>query len=138
MSRKAQTTAAAESYRASSRPPIFEATRVLGLNDRRVARLLGVSPEAVHQWVNGKYSIPPWRHAAIIFLVGRLIGIFGAAYPPQSRYARRSELARQAAKAWEEAARNELIEDCGGFVPDDVLVRGYELGEKMLRSLEAQ
>jgi hypothetical protein len=137
MARNTQTTAAAESHRAS-RPPIFEATRVLGLNDRKVARLLGVSPEAVHQWVNGKYPIPPWRHAAILFLVGRLIGIFGAAYPPQSRYAQRSELVRQAAKAWEEAARNELIEDCGGYVPDDVLMRGYELGEQMLRELEAQ
>jgi hypothetical protein len=120
----------------TDRPPIFEATRVLGLNDRKVARLLGVSAEAVHIWVSGKKGIPPLRHAALLYLVGRLTGVVGAFVPSQSRYARRSALARKAAKAWEELARDELIEDCGGYIPDDLILRGYALGQQALARLE--
>ncbi len=99
--------------------------------------MLGVTPEAVHSWVAGKRPIPPLRHLALIFLVVRLTGRVGAWVPPQSRYARRSELTRENAAAWAALARDELTDDLGGHIPDDLIARGYELGRAALAKLEA-
>jgi hypothetical protein len=124
--------------RATERPPILEATRALAMPDRLVARLLGVTPEAVNAWAYNKRPVPRVRHVALLFVVARLAGIVGANFPTNSRYARRAAIARDSAEAWAALARDELTEACGGYIPDDLIVRGYEQGEKALARLEAQ
>jgi hypothetical protein len=140
---RATTTATA---RVTERPPILEAIRSLGLNDRMIAELMGVTSVAVNQWALGKRPIPLVRHLALLFLVGRLTGRIGAAVPPQSRYARRAAVAREAALAWAELAKHELGEEVGGELGPELLERTYpgmlkrsfELGGQMLAKLEAQ
>jgi hypothetical protein len=138
MTRSAQTDTATTYLNVTERAPIFEATRSLGLNDRKIAQLMGISPEAVHQFVNGKKPLPLVRHLALLYLVTRLTGVVGAAYPPNTRFARRAQVAIDAAKAWAECARSELEEDTGGVYRAEDIERGYEIGELMLARLEAQ
>jgi hypothetical protein len=127
-------------YRWADRPAILEACRSLGINDRRVARLLDITPEQVHAWVAGKRPIPHKYLLALIFLIGRLTGEVAAWLPPLTRYARRAQMAKEAAEAWCAIARLELMEDLGGAITGhpDLVRRGYELGEKALAKLEAQ
>ena len=124
----------------ADRPAILEACRSLGINDRRVARLLGIQPEQVHAWVAGKRPIPHKYLLALAFLIGRLTGEIAAWIPPQTRYARRAEIAREAASKWCALALLELTEDLGGDINDhpDLTRRGYELGEAALAKLEQQ
>jgi hypothetical protein len=136
MKQPALTTSPADT-RLTERPPILEATRSLGINDRRIAKLNGVSPEAVHAWSTGKRPIPHVRHVALLFVVTRLAGIVGAAFPPQSKYARRAAVARESAAAWAQLAKEELEEALGGEIPMDLIAHGYEVGEAMLAKLEA-
>jgi hypothetical protein len=133
-----QTPAAIAPDRVSDRPPIFSALYVLGLRDAELARLLGVSTVAVHLWASGKKPIPLVRHLALLFLVTRLTGVVGAKCPPQSRYARRAQIARDAATAWAALARDEIDEDTGGVYTAETIERGLALGERMLANLEAQ
>jgi DNA-binding transcriptional regulator YdaS (Cro superfamily) len=121
------TSASPALYRWADRPAILEACRSLGINDRRVARLLGIQPEQVHAWVAGKRPIPHKYLLALAFLIGRLTGEIAAWIPPQTRYARRAEIALL-----------ELMEDLGGDINDhpDLTRRGYELGEAALAKLE--
>jgi hypothetical protein len=132
-------TAAATSFRWTDRPSILEATRALGLNDRRVARLIDTAPEQVHSWVAGKRPIPHVRLVALIFLVVRLTGEVGAWIPAQTRYARRAQMARETASRWAAIAKSELEEDLGGDIlaHPDLVRRGYEIGEAALAKLEA-
>jgi hypothetical protein len=92
-------------------------------------------------WSTGKKPIPPLRHVALLYLVTRLTGIVGSWIPVHSRYARRSELARQHAVAWLALASSELTEDLGVHsIPDerpDLARAGFELGARMLAKLEA-
>ena len=127
-------------YRWADRPAILEACRSLGINDRRVARLLGIQPEQVHAWVAGKRPIPHKYLLALAFLVGRLTGEIAAWIPPQTRYARRAEIAQEAASKWCALALLELMEDLCGDINDhpDLTRRGYELGEAALARLEQQ
>jgi DNA-binding transcriptional regulator YdaS (Cro superfamily) len=127
-------------YQWADRPAILEACRSLGINDRRVARLLDITPEQVHAWVAGKRPIPHVRLLALAFVIGRLIGEIAAEIPPQTRYARRAEIAREAASKWCALALLELTEDLGGDITAhrDLIQRGYELGKAALRKLEAQ
>ena len=69
-------------YRWADRPAILEACRSLGINDRRVARLLGIQPEQVHAWVAGKRPIPHKYLLALAFLIGRLTGEIVRMDPP--------------------------------------------------------
>jgi hypothetical protein len=138
MTRSAQTDTATTYLNVTDRAPIFEATRSLGLNDRKIAQLMGISPEAVHQFVNGKKPLPIVRHLALLYLVTRLTGLVGAAYAPNTRYARRAQVKIDAAKAWCQLARDELDEDVSGIYHADQIERGYELGQRMLAKLEAQ
>ena len=139
-------TTATATARVTGRPPILEATRTLGLNDRMLGDLMNVTGVAVHQWAVGKKPIPLARHLALLFVVGRLTGKIGAAVPPQSRYARRAAVAREAALAWAELAKHELGEELGGELGPEMLERSYpgmlkrsfELGGQMLAKLEAQ
>jgi hypothetical protein len=115
--------------RVAERPPILEATRALGVNDSMLARALGISKMTVADWGLGKRPIPIVRHLALLFLVTRLTGLVGAKYPPQSRYARRAAIARDAAIAWANLARDELDEDTAGIYRAEDLERGVALGE---------
>jgi hypothetical protein len=139
MAQRTQTTAPIKATdRVTDRPPILEACRSLGLNDRQVALLMGVSPELVHAWVIGRKPMPYVRLMALLFMVTRLVGIVGKTFPPQSRYARRATVACDAATAWVALARHELNEDLGGVFHAEQIEQGYELGRRMLAKLEAQ
>jgi hypothetical protein len=138
MKQSAQITSTKTTLPCIDRPPIFEATRSLGLNDRKIARLMGISPEALNQFIKGKRPLPHVRYLALLYLVGRLTGAIGAVYPPQSRYARRAALACESAKRWAELARDEVKEDVGDVFRAEDIERGAALGEQMLAKLEVQ
>lgn len=131
------TTAKAAHDWVGERLPIFEALRSIGLRDRQIARALGISRVAVSDWAGGRRPIPPLRHATLIWLVGVLIGRFGKAQL-NSRYARRSQLARDSAERWLNLARDEVLEDIGGDFPVEILRQAHEAGKQMLARLEAQ
>jgi hypothetical protein len=124
--------------RASDRLPIFSALNVLGLKDAATARLLGVAAVPVHLWATGKDPIPVVRQLALLFVVGRVTGLICEKYPSNSRYARRAQIAIDAAKAWCQLAWDELDEDTGCVYRADQIERGHALGERMLARLEAQ
>ena len=140
MSKSVQTTAAAATWRWNDRPAILEATKALGLNDRRVARLLGVSAEFVHSWANGRKPIPHLRLLTLIFLVGRLTGDIGKQQPPQTRYARRAQMAIDAAVGWKNLATLELLEDVGGTdigeTNPELVKKAFQLGLAAIAKLE--
>jgi transcriptional regulator with XRE-family HTH domain len=140
MSKSVQITPAAAKWRWNDRPAILEATKALGLNDRRVAGLLGVSAEAVHSWANGRRQIPQLRLLTLIFLVGRLTGAFGKQQPPQTRYARRAKMAIDAADAWKNLASLELLEDVDGVdlteTNPELVKKAGLLGEAAVAKLE--
>jgi hypothetical protein len=133
-----QTISVAAPDRVTDRLPIFSALHVLGLSYAEIGRLLGVSTVTVHHWAVGKKPLPLVRFLALQFLVGRLVGIIGAKYPPQTRYARRAEIARNAAESYLLLARDELEEDSRGIYRAEDLERAVGLGERMLAKLEAQ
>jgi DNA-binding transcriptional regulator YdaS (Cro superfamily) len=133
-----ETAAATAAYRWADRPPVLEAARALGINDRRVAKLIGILPEQVHSWVSGRRPIPHVHTLALIFIVGRLTGAISPSRPVKSRYCRRAELAFDCANRWLELAKLELAED-SGF--DDLsqhpeVMRAYAVGEAALAKLE--
>src|SRR5687767_14158439 len=90
----------------ADRPPILDALKALGLTDARIARAIGCRSEFIAAWRNGKKPIPHKPHAALIFLVGRLTGQIGASLPPQTRCARRAQVAIEAARLWNNLARD--------------------------------
>src|SRR5215216_3000231 len=102
------TTTAVAGVSASDRLPIFSALQVLGFNYAQVGRLLGVSTMSISEWASAKKPIPVVRHLALLFLVTRLTGVVDARNPPQTRYARRAEIAIDAARRWSQLARDEL------------------------------
>jgi DNA-binding transcriptional regulator YdaS (Cro superfamily) len=131
------TTAARD--RSGARPPIFSALEVLGFGYAHISRLLGVSTMSVSEWATGKKPLPIVRALALNFLVARLTGIIGANLPPpQTRYARRAQVALDAAARWCQLARDELEEDTGGVYRAEDIERGMALGQRMLERLETQ
>jgi hypothetical protein len=138
MGRSMETNAATATYHWSDRPPILEATRALGINDRRVAKLVGIFPEQVHSWVSGKRPIPHIHILALIFMVGRLTGAISPSRPVKSRYSRRAELALDCANRWLELAKLELAEDSGfhDLTQHPDVMRAYDVGEAALAKLE--
>jgi hypothetical protein len=124
--------------RVSDRLPIFSALHVLGLTYAEIGRLFGVSTVSVHHWATGKKPLPLVRNLALQFLVGRLIGVIGAAYPPKTRYSRRAHVARDAAQAYLLLARDELEEETRRIYRAEDIERGAALGERMLAKLERQ
>jgi DNA-binding transcriptional regulator YdaS (Cro superfamily) len=138
MTKSVESAASEVRWRWTDRPPILEATRALGLNDRRVAKLIGVTPEAVHSWVTSRRPIPHQRLLALIFVVGRLTGEVASWAPAQTRYARRAQIATNAASQWNVLARLELMEELGGDITahPELIAKGYELGEQALAKLE--
>jgi transcriptional regulator with XRE-family HTH domain len=122
----------------SDRLPIFSALNVLGLSYAEIGRQLGVTTVTVHEWARGKKPLPLVRHLALLFLVGRLTKIIGAKHPPQTRYARRSEIAVEAAIKWAALARDEIEEDTRGVYRAEDIERATGLGERMVKRLEAQ
>jgi hypothetical protein len=133
-----QTTKVTVPDRVTDRLPIFSALNVLGLSYAEIGRLLGVSTVSVHHWAVGKKPLPLVRFLALQFLVGRLVGIIGGQYPPQTRYARRAEIARSAAEAYLLLARDELEEDSRGIYRAEDIERAFALGQRLLARLEAQ
>jgi hypothetical protein len=133
-----QTVSPVSTDRSSERQPIFSALEVLGLRYAEIGRLAGVSTKSVHMWATGKEPIPLIRHLALQFLVTRLTGLVGAKYPPNTRYARRSQIAIDAANAWAKLSRDEMDEDTGGVYQAEDLERGIALGQRMLARLEEQ
>src|SRR5687768_11403531 len=104
------TTVPRATARVAERPPILEPTRALGLNDSQLARALGLTRRVVSVWRLGIKPIPHVRQLQMIFLVTSLTGVIRTAFPLNSRYARRAAIARDAAIAWTELARDELNE----------------------------
>jgi DNA-binding transcriptional regulator YdaS (Cro superfamily) len=134
-----RSTVTAASGRAGERPPIFSALEVLGFNYAHIGRLLGVTTMSVSDWATGKKPLPIVRALALNYLVARLTGIIGRDLPPpQTRYARRAQVALDAAARWCQLARDELEEDTGGVYRAEDIERGVALGERMLARLEAQ
>jgi hypothetical protein len=133
-----QTTTIKAPTRVTDRPPILEAVRALGLADRTIAGLMDISAVAVNRWAMGKDPIPQVRYLALLFLVTRLVGIVGEKFPPQSRYARRAAVARDAASAWAKLARDELDEDVRGVYQAETIERSVAMGEQMVAKLELQ
>jgi hypothetical protein len=131
------TTAIARNRDAGDRPPILSALAVLGLNYAAIARLFGIPTMTVSEWATGKRPIPRVRRLALHFLVARLTGKVDRARPPQTRYARRTQIAIDAALAWAKLDNEEQAEDGGVLLEEDVR-RGMELGQRMLTRLEAQ
>jgi hypothetical protein len=124
--------------RVIDRPPIFSALAVLGLNYAHIGRLAGVATMTVSNWATGNRPFPLVRQLALLFLCTRLTGVVGAKYPPNTRYARRSQIAIDAANAWAKLSRDEMDEDTGGVYQAEDLERGIALGQRMLARLEEQ
>jgi hypothetical protein len=133
-----QITTATTRSRAGDRPPILSALAILGLNHAALGRLFGISTMAVSQWATGDRPIPLVRHLALLFLVTRLTGVIDPTHPPQTRYARRAQIAVDAASRWCNLARDELDEDQGSTYRAEDIERGQALGQRMLDRLEAQ
>jgi hypothetical protein len=122
--------------RASDQPPIPSALRVLGFTYAELGRLFGIATMTVDAWAIGRKPIPLHRHLAMLFLVGRLTGIVGK-YPPNSRHAKRHQVAIDAAKRWAALARDELDEDEGGTYEAAAIER-EERWDKVLSLQEQQ
>jgi DNA-binding transcriptional regulator YdaS (Cro superfamily) len=134
-----RSTVTAARGRAGERPPIFSALEVLGFNYAHIGRLLGVTTMSVSDWATGKRPLPLIRALALNYLVARLTGIIGKNLPPpQTRYARRAQVAIDAAERWCRLARDELEEDTRGVYRAEDLERGMALGQRMFDRLEAQ
>jgi hypothetical protein len=103
-----------------------------------VADLNNISPVTVNHWAIGKKPIPHVRQLALLFLVTRLVGIVGAKFPPNTRYARRAAITRDAATAWAALARAEIDEDTRGVYQAETIERGIAMGEAMIEKLEIQ
>jgi hypothetical protein len=123
--------------RVIDRPPVLSALAVLGLNYAHIGRLAGVATMTVSNWATGNRPLPLVRHLALQFLVARLTGLVGAKEPPNTNYARRSQITVEAATRWAALARDELNEQTGGVYSGEDIGRGYELGRRMLARLEA-
>ena len=121
--------------RVLSRPPILEATRVIGLTDAEVARLLGCSPMQVNDWVKRRRPIPLVKHHALLLFMITLTGIIGFVDedPPEGPYARRARLLHDAIIGWSALAADEFPND----LPEHVNVAGEDLCRQMLAKLEA-
>lgn len=147
--------------RAFSRPPILDATRMIGFCDSDVARLLGCHPVQVSDWVHGKRRIPPVKHYALALLLFSLIGMLGHA--PAGPHEARAKLLENTVKnlvrlALDEAFRVDskipdhvsegdardvvrlgLAEPLEGgmpkILPDHVVDEGIALADQMLHKL---
>jgi hypothetical protein len=133
-----QTTTATATDSVSDRPPIFSALYVLGLNNAQIGRLLRVTSMTISEWSTGRKRIPLVRHLALLFMVTRLTGVVGGKHLPNTRYARRAEIAVDAANRWAQLARAEIAEEVGSTYTAEELERSYELGRRMLAKLEMQ
>jgi hypothetical protein len=133
-----QTTTATATDSVSDRSPIFSALYVLGLNNAQIGRLLGVTSMTISEWSTGKKRIPLVRHLALLFLVTRLTGVVGGKHLPNTKYARRAEIAVDAANRWAQLARDEIDEEVGSAYTLEELHRATALGERMVGRLEAQ
>ena len=123
----------------TGRPPILEATRVLGLNDQRVAKLMEFTQPAIAQWANGSVKIHPKRQLALLGLVQDLIAV--TAEPPDDpKMARRVAAVRQAAQAWYDVALEEFKEAIGrdNAPSNDLLLDAIVLRDRMWAQLVAR
>jgi hypothetical protein len=121
--------------RVLSRPPILEATRIIGLPDAEVARLLGCTPMQVNDWAKRRRPIPLVKHRALLQFAIVLTGIIGFVDedPPEGPYARRAQLLHDAVESSTALAADELPDD----LPDHVHAAGEDLCRQMLAKLEA-
>jgi hypothetical protein len=124
--------------RVIDRLPVFSALAVLGMNYAEIGRLLGVSTQMVIYWATGRKPLSRVRRIALEYLAWRLSSIARAKYPLNNVYAKRAEIAIEAARRWSELSAKELSEETGGVYAAEELQRGYELGERIIARLEAQ
>jgi hypothetical protein len=115
----------------ATRPAILEASRALGLPDALLADALNVSAAAVAAWAKIDREIPVHQALAAQFVIGRMIGVFGRDLPPDTVFARRSDLARKHAEEWLLMARDELP-----LLSEQEVAWGYKLGRRALRRIE--
>jgi hypothetical protein len=125
--------------RVLSRPSILEATRIIGLTDAEVARLLGCTPMQVNDWVKGRRPIPAVKHHALAIFVGAMSGIFHDP-APDTYHSRRARLLQSAVLGWltlaveEEGAMSATLQR--ERVGQESL-RPAELAHQMLAKLES-
>ena len=124
--------------RVIDRLPVFSALAVLGMNYAEIGRLLGVSTQMVIYWATGRKPLSRVRRIALEYLAWRLSSIAREKYPLNNVYAKRAEIAIEAARRWSELSRDELVEETGGVYTAEELERGFELGGQLLGRLEAQ
>jgi hypothetical protein len=55
--------------RVLKRPAILECTRLVGFTDAEIARIFGIGPMVVSEWIGGKRAIPRVRHQALALFV---------------------------------------------------------------------
>jgi hypothetical protein len=115
----------------ATRPAILEALRALGVPDAALADAFNVTAPVITYWAKGVREVPTPMALAATFVVGRLVGKFGKALPPDTKFARRSEMARQHALNWLELAKDELP-----LLSVKEVQLGYKLGKRALRRIE--
>jgi hypothetical protein len=84
--------------RVLKRPAIMECTRLCGFADAEIARIQGIVPMTVSEWVTGKAAIPMVRHRALWLFVNAMLRILigGVKVPPQTAHSLRARLLHQA------------------------------------------
>jgi DNA-binding transcriptional regulator YdaS (Cro superfamily) len=88
------------------RPPILQASSILGIRDADVARAVGVRPITVSDWNTGKRPIPLVRHEALELFLIRHLGELNRA-ELTGKAAHRVKVAWKTALEWMRLAREE-------------------------------
>ena len=137
MQARLETTVAKTDY-VIDRLPVFSALAVLGVNYALLGRLFGVSTQMVIYWATGKRPLNRVRRLALEYLAARLSKLIGEKYPLNNVYARRAEIAMEAARRWSELSLQELREETGGFYTAEEEERALALIERVMARLEQQ
>jgi hypothetical protein len=114
-----------------ARPTILEATRVCGLTDSEVARLLGITPMQVNDWAKGRRRIPPVKHYALCLVMITLCGIMGKA-PPASLYTKRATMLESFVRDLVTLALDDVAPK---KLPEHITNAGMELAQEALQKL---
>jgi hypothetical protein len=101
--------------RVLKRPAILECTRLVGFTDAEIARIFGIGPMVVSEWIGGKRAIPRVRHQALALFVYALARFYHGDLrdAPRTAHALRARLLFKAINPLLEIA----IAECGEVHP---------------------